>query len=521
MDFIRKMFVLCLIVNYSRVASAGREPIRCQTVIIGTGIAGAYAAYKLAPTLKSDLCVIERHAYDGGRIIDVSEAPGGPRWGIGAIRVMAEHVNMRYLAGLFNITLQPGMGTEYVHTAGRDYFRSVDGSTRGRAAGCMTTRLSNACWTDAQIVQAIVRHTRAHPEEVDRFPDFRDLVRALVGTEGLAFLQGFTRFNTFFAQSHSPASMLDFLEWEYGWKDQRIFYTVGGMATFVQRLMDAVRSTSARVFHNQTIVQMDADVSFTLRSPTHTFLADEVIASIDPFNLKQVRGNVAAALVRSREFQSLLPHVVSTVTAWWPARWWERVPINGTAGRLTRYINHELCLNSMDIPVFPYGIAQNVSRVVYDDGQCLPLWRKLITNRTTPDAQDIHLHETRNMSDPLVTAVMKYLRAAFPGVKIPLPRKMLGMLRENAWHYQRAGSPFNDLDIRRWSRAPLPGRKLALVGEAYNSRHAMWSEGALKTVMAVLAFQYGMSYPCVDAAGQPEYKTDFAKCTPATARNRT
>ena len=52
-------------------------------VIIGSGFAGAYAAYRLSPKYGSKLCVLEKESRDGGRIIDFSETPGGPKLSAG------------------------------------------------------------------------------------------------------------------------------------------------------------------------------------------------------------------------------------------------------------------------------------------------------------------------------------------------------------------------------------------------------------------------------------------------------
>lgn len=45
---------------------------------------------------------------------------------------------------------------------------------------------------------------------------------------------------------------------------------------------------------------------------------------------------------------------------------------------LSRVVSHENCFNTMDIPKFPYGRNQNVTRAVYDDGACVGLWDMLI-----------------------------------------------------------------------------------------------------------------------------------------------
>ena len=81
----------------------------CEVLIIGSGFAGSFVAYQLAPLYGTRVCLVEKAERDGGRVYDIPEQPNGPVFGFGALWVMADQVAMINLARLLNITLQPDL----------------------------------------------------------------------------------------------------------------------------------------------------------------------------------------------------------------------------------------------------------------------------------------------------------------------------------------------------------------------------------------------------------------------------
>ncbi|UJR18944.1 hypothetical protein I4U23_022074 [Adineta vaga] len=146
----------------------------------------------------------------------------------------------------------------------------------------------------------------------------------------------------------------------------------------------------------------------------------------------------------------------------------------------------------MDIPTFPYGRDQNVTRAVYDDGACVDTWRTLVASGD------------KNL---LAKTVINSLSNVFTDVHIPMPKALHGAVHENAWHLQVASSTISNKRIFEWSHRPLPGKNFSLIGEAYNLDFAAWCDGALKSTMWVLTKFYNFSYPCVNDEGSP------ANCT--------
>lgn len=84
----------------------GRTKVDCKVVIIGTGFAGSFAAYSLAPIYGDSLCIIEKLSRDGGRVLDVARTEGGPVFGVGALRVTSTQLTMLKLSEELGIEMQ-------------------------------------------------------------------------------------------------------------------------------------------------------------------------------------------------------------------------------------------------------------------------------------------------------------------------------------------------------------------------------------------------------------------------------
>ena len=64
-----------------------KKPLTCEVVILGGGAGGLHTAFRLAPTMGDKVCLFEKQNRLGGRIYDVSRTPGGPVFGLGALRI--------------------------------------------------------------------------------------------------------------------------------------------------------------------------------------------------------------------------------------------------------------------------------------------------------------------------------------------------------------------------------------------------------------------------------------------------
>ena len=100
------VFVLAGTASFAASADNGRKQVACDVVIVGGGAAGLHTAFRLGPSLRSNVCLFEKEARLGGRIYDVAKDPGGPVYGTGALRVMETQDVVFGLASELGITLQ-------------------------------------------------------------------------------------------------------------------------------------------------------------------------------------------------------------------------------------------------------------------------------------------------------------------------------------------------------------------------------------------------------------------------------
>ena len=473
--------------------------VDCDVLILGAGFAGTYAAYQLANRSGERICLVEKLDRFGGRVLDVSGWPGGPAFGVGALRVTSSQLTMLALAHELGVELQrEESDNELLRVRGQYFYRDVvnEGSesndmchTAFRNLTCEYPNQSND--TDKAMLSLLLQNYNTNKSVAFEYADFPNYISSLFGDEGLAFIRESVRYNSPFT-SVSTHSMLDFFtnELKAMGLDPDRFYPVGGMSEYITRMLAYARKHHVRIYQGEPVLKIDSESSrsgelFVVRTPRYIFRAKSVLCAIDPANLRDVTGNIAEKLTAAPEFKVILPKTLAIVTAWWPERWWERSTLYRN---LSRVVSHENCFNTMDIPNFPYGREQNVTRAVYDDGACVSTWQTLIDS-----GNKVMLAKT----------VVNSLGHVFQDIEIPLPKAIDGFVHTNAWHFQVADSHITNEQIFNWSHQPLEGKNFSLIGEGYNLDFAAWCDGALKSTMWALNQHYGFQYPCLDDPGSP------------------
>ncbi|OWA51243.1 putative Sulfotransferase family cytosolic 1B member 1 [Hypsibius exemplaris] len=415
-----------------------RTVLDCDVLIIGTGFAGSFAAYSLAPQYGKGLCVIERNARDGGRILDVSEYPGGPVFAMGAKRIMSGQTAINALAHELGIPLEVvGEETELLKSRG-----SKDGKSS----------------TITGMLEAL---TALPGEELVEHADFATLLRWQFGEEGKAYFDAATpiRYNG----GVSSAAILDRIAANSGrWSStQRSVYPIGGMSEFITRMQVAGKAAGMRVFHSEPALAISTSrMGFSVDTPRLVINTPRILSSMDPLAFQGVSGNVAESVKMSVEFQGIVSVPWVTVTAWWNERWWEQSELYGNR-TFTAVSSYDSCFREMDIAVHPYARRQNATRVVYDrggGGTCIDMWRLLIGSGEEP------------ASEQLIREVLKDLQQVFYDVHVPRPRTVKGFIFNNGGHIQHARSTKTNHEVLQWSMRPTPYTNFALIGEAYNIR---------------------------------------------------
>ncbi|OWA50772.1 hypothetical protein BV898_15278 [Hypsibius exemplaris] len=494
--------------NYNEPAAAGnathdgKQSLECSILIIGSGFAGSFAAYKLAPIYNQSVCLVERLNRDGGRIRDISEYPGGPVFGVGALRIKKEHLTIVDLAAReLGMELQPAAeDIEILKVRGRHFFRKEHGNDTTRMClelfPTMNCRPDGKHSTEQLMLAELLRLHAEGKHLASVHPDLPTLLLEMFGDEGLAFLRECVRYNSVFT-SVSVHGILDFFSEDLRATsfDPKRLYPKGGMSEFIKRMLAVAVRSGLRIHRGEPVerVATNRDGSFQVDTKRYSIRAEKVLCSIDPLGFTNVQGDVADRIKSSQQFRFIAPKTLAIVTAWWNERWWETSELHLARGEVSRLVSHANCFNTMDIPTFPYGRDQNATRAVYDDGACVNTWRTLIG-----EGQDCEA-STSKLADEVVNSLQHFYG---PSVVVPRPRKLcvypiVKGSRELCQDIQHPTSTITNKEIFEWSQHPLVEDNFALIGEAYHLDFAAWCDGAMKSTMTVLMKYYNITFPCI------------------------
>lgn len=243
-----------------------------------------------------------------------------------------------------------------------------------------------------------------------QFVSMRTFTSAVLGDEGIRLLAESSRLNIFIEKSSTEA-FFDFLEDEPTGNTDLSYrrYPVGGMSEFIKSMVMKAKNSGVRLFNEKVLSissnKMVEDSPYVITTNSKMFVADKVMIAVPPGQIINIRGNLIENIIHKNEFNLIEPIPVATVAAWFPSKWWEKLPWN-----FTRVITRQICFNVMEIIPTPYINQINVIRVVYDEWNCFASWKSLING---PKAL-------------LELEVMRGLRAMFPDAIIPNPTRVEG-----------------------------------------------------------------------------------------------
>jgi hypothetical protein len=460
------------------------EGITCEVAILGGGPGGLHTAYRLAPQLGSKLCVFEKEDRLGGRIYDVSRTPGGPVFGLGALRIMenqpvmfalADELGVKYAAVPFQDDLINARGA-----------RAFDSEAIRQEAYPKVKEDEFALWDKI----------RFSPERanIDKYPDFRSYVRAVLGPEEYQFMADIFRFRGDFSYPLSARGYLDFLDedWDVCCTPN---YPVGGMSEFIRRMEARTRAAGVRIFTGEPVLSIEGgNPTYRIATPGYMATAGRLVIAIDAYGFKKVGGEVAAKIHTQQQFQDLIGIKVAVVNQWWPKAWWK----DAIPGKETRRAwTTEHCMNFIEIPTAPYAADQMVTRSVYDDSlACTEFWE---------------VTAQRGGTAAVEAEIARGLAHLFPGADIPAPIKTQVQIWPAGWYWLKAGSKYTNAQIAEWAVNPLPGERISLVGEAYNPQRSTWTDGAIKSSLNTLKNVFGY---------QPAQSEDRSQPTGRVVRSR-
>ena len=470
--------LILTVVSAATAADGGRTNIACDVAIIGGGAAGLHTAFRLGPQLGNKVCLFEKENRLGGRIYDVSRTPGGPVFGLGALRIMetqevvfnlADELGIQYVAALFNDD----------RISARGYFANDSETLRALAYPFVNSDEFT-----------LYDKLRFGPERanIQRYPDLRSYMRATLGEESYQFLADIFRFRGDFTYPLSAGGYLDFLDedWDVCCTPS---YPIGGMSEFIRRMEQKALQSGVRIYKSEPALEIaggpGSSGRYRVTTTSYVATANRLVIGVDAEAFKKVGGDIATRIQTQPKFQDLVGVKVASINQWWPAAWW----VNAIPGKETRRAwTTEHCLNFIEIPTTSYAANQLVTRSVYDD------------SRTCVDFWEITAQRGIAAVEAEIARGLKYL---FPGVTIPAPAKTEVKIWPAGWYWLRAGSSFTNAQIASWAINPLPGEQVSLVGEAYNPQRSTWSDGAFKSSINTLNSVFGMTLPgqTANAAG--------------------
>jgi len=442
----------------------------CPVAIVGGGAGGLHTAFRLGATMHGDVCLFEKESQLGGRVKDVARTTGGPVYGTGALRVMETQDIVFALAKELRITLQEAPYLDDRISA-RGVF-AYDSDT--------INNLAYPQVPDSDTETALYDKLRFGPERdnVDQYADYRSYVRKVAGEEQYHFLTDVFRFRGDFTYPLSAKAYLQFLDedWDVCCVGS---YPVGGMSAFIRAMEAKALAAGVRIYYSSPISKIVKRGShYVLTTPDGEVRADRLVIAVDSEGMKHISGEIAHQIKSQPQFKDIVGIKVATVTQWYPDAWWLKAVPNKD---IRRAWTTESCVNALEIPINPYAADQKVMRSVYvDDLQCVNFWEQTYQRGGTAAVEAEIKHG------------FEYL---FPGAAIPDPLKTYVQIWPAGWHFLRAGSPYNNLDIASWAIQPIAGEAVSLVGESYNTQRSGWTDGAYKSSINTLNTMFGMNLP--------------------------
>lgn len=469
MKFQTLLYIL-LTASVGLAGEEGRKNLSCDVVILGGGAGGLHTAFRLAPTLGEKVCLFEKENRLGGRIYDVSKTPGGPVYGLGALRIMETQEVVFKLAD--------ELGIQYVAAPFEDDLIRARGAAAFDSDSLRTQAYPKVTASEG----ALYDQFRLGPERAKaaQYPDLRSYMRATLGAENYQFVADTFRFRGDFTYPLSAKAYLEFLDedWDVCCTAS---YPVGGMSEFIKRMAAKATQNKARIFLSEPAQEIEDGPGngnrYRITTPNYVVTANRLVIAVDAEGFKWVGGELAKKIQAQPQFKDLIGVKVASVNQWWPNAWWQ----NAIPGKKTRRVwSTETCVNFIEMPTTPYAANQMVTRSVYEDEKsCVDFWEETV-KRGTPAVE---------------AEIERGLKTMFPGVAIPKPVKTEVKIWPAGWYWLRAGSPYSNMDIAKWAISPLPGEAVSLVGESYNPQRSTWSDGAFKSSINTLNSVFGLNLP--------------------------
>ena len=523
-----------------------KRTMTCDVAIVGGGPAGTYAAYEL--TLPANninpgtVCLFEKNNYLGGRIIDKKfadkkDADSGIT-GTAAYRMYRFH----YTNHLYDKVL--GMDANN-HRENEKLFQAVSvlntpAGVKKAFYGCGDDSFTSFFGvvggpdTECKIYDALLCGAGVHPSKQIPLinvmagvgdPDFdslgnissADYLKNTVGTNRAEYFKSIYRFKSDFQLDVDAAAYMKYLSEDFAtYSSGDPIYAIPGHSVLMNAMEDQMENR-VKIKKNETVHKVErknqGSYKYQLITDNFEVKAKRVILATDAPSLKNIKGDVINDITKQKFYKAIIGPEVVTVTNQWNTKWWitrqadlQNVPgsVNSASGDDIRRgisnvkVDGKYCLTNIELSTTNHHDNLQVGRSVYtDDSSCSAAWNKLYEDHGIAAVNQ---------------KVLKGLRMNFPKVfdgssnepKI-VDTKFTHV--PAAWFIIKEGSAGKGITnetLDSWSRNPIPGEQVYLIGDSYNISFG-WSASAFMSAARLI----DMLYPSVDL--NSEFSTTFGR----------
>ena len=260
-------------------------------MIVGGGISGAYAALRLGEKYKTQVCLFETRATEGGCLMDVKTNPWSRHTryiGVGARRVIASQTAVVDLAKELNINLQnTNLEEEFLFARSKYGFvtKNEGYNNFSRLYPTISFKIASKDQLTTQLYKRILNSSER--DNILSHPNLRSYILSVIGDVGLKYLKEMTRFKGDFEISRSASSYIDYIDADFNLDYDNDLYPVGGMSEFPKKMLMRAMQKGAQIFRSEPILSIEkiSPAYFMMHSKNFVIQAENIILAIPPHEL--------------------------------------------------------------------------------------------------------------------------------------------------------------------------------------------------------------------------------------------
>jgi hypothetical protein len=218
-------------------------------------------------------------------------------------------------------------------------------------------------------------------------------------------------------------------------------------------------------------------------------------------------GDIPSKLIKTPQFNAPTPVETITIIFHWKSEsdgWNWMDAITDTVYSSYRMINTGSCTNRIDILNDPYhnGGKMRSMRVTYTDSFCIKNLLSL-ARITDPNLDQYQGSTSFPLDSFLAQEELREIRQLFTGegpydffniTEIPDPDEMHFDFELYAWYYTKPGSQYTMKELLDWAVNPLPGERVALTHQAWNTVYSAWVVSSINNTREAMLSLFGSPY---------------------------